>query len=260
MIWLTLITALALMPQAQQAGTESAKNEPAKNEPVKTEPVKTEPVKSDAPAAVKTESAATMQENPALAAKPVSAEANASALNAKLLTVTRIYVDDFGADPVARQIQAMVINSISESKRFIITENKDKADAILKGTALEKTSTEYHGLNEKAVAASSHGAASSEVSGSASNGSGSISGSSHGFHIGSLVGADDSTASSETINDARVAVRLVAADGDVIWSTTQESHGAKYKGASADAADKVVKRLMADLERLQTSTATNKMR
>jgi hypothetical protein len=253
MIWLTLVAALALAPQVQQAGTESAKNEPVKNEPVKTEPVKT-----DAPAAVKTESAAAIPENTASAAKPVSAEANASALNAKLLTVTRIYVDDFGADPVARQIQAMVINSISESRRFIITENKDKADAILKGTALEKTSTEYHGLNDKAVAASSHGAASSEVSGSSSGGSGSISGSAHAFHIGSLVGADDSTASSETINDARVAVRLVAADGDVIWSTTQESHGAKYKGASADAADKVVKRLMSDLERLQTSAPASK--
>ncbi|MBZ5504582.1 MAG: hypothetical protein LAO78_03745 [Acidobacteriia bacterium] len=224
MIWLTLIMALALAPQAQQAANE--------------------PVKTDAPAAVKAESAAT-------AAKPVSAEANASALNAKLLTITRIYVDDFGADPVAKQIQAMVINSISESRRFIITENKEKADAILKGTALEKTSTEFHGLNEKAVAASSHGAASSEVSGSSSGGAGSVSGSAHAFHIGSLVGADDSTASSETINDARVAVRLVAADGDVIWSTTQESRGAKYKGASADAADKVVKRLMLDLEKLQ---------
>src|SRR5215467_4009605 len=128
MIWLTLIAALALAPQVQQA---AAANEPAK---------------TDALAAVKADSTA--------AAKPAGPEANASALNAKLLTVTRVYVDDFGADPVAKQIQAMVINSISESKRFIITENKDKADAILKGTALEKTSQEFHGLNEKAVAAS----------------------------------------------------------------------------------------------------------
>ena len=230
MFWLTLIAALALTPQIQQATNEAAKN--------------------DAPAAIKTDSTAP-------SAKPASPEANASVLNAKLLTVTRIYVDDFGPDPVTKQIQAMVINSISESKRFIITENKDKADAILKGTALEKTSQEFHGLNEKAVAGSSHGAASSEVSGSVSNGTGSISGSGHAFHIGSLVGADDSTASSETINDARVAVRLVAADGDVIWSTTQESHGAKYKGASADVADKVVKKLMIDLDKLQTSTAAS---
>lgn len=228
MIWLTLVTALALAPQVQQAANE--------------------PAKADAPVAVKADSAPPV-------AKPGSPEANASVLNAKLLTVTRIYVDDFGADPVAKQIQAMVINSISESKRFIITENRDKADAILKGTGLEKTSQEFHGLSDKAVAASSHSGYSDNVSGSASGGTASISGSAHAFHIGSLAGADDSTASSETINDARVAVRLVATDGDVIWSTTQESRGAKYKGSSADVADKVVKRLMFDLDKLQTSVA-----
>ena len=52
------------------------------------------------------------------------------------------------------------------------------------------------------------------------------------------------------MNDARIAVRLVAADGDVLWTSTQESKGAKYKGATADVADKVVKQLMKDVERL----------
>jgi hypothetical protein len=35
----------------------------------------------------------------------------------------------------------------------------------------------------------------------------------------------------------------VNAAGDVLWSTTQESSGAKFKGAMADVADKVVRRL-----------------
>ncbi len=56
--------------------------------------------------------------------------------------------------------------------------------------------------------------------------------------------AEDSVASTETIHDARLAVRLVASDGGVIWTTTQESKGAKYKGASADVADKVVNQLL----------------
>src|ERR1051326_7133981 len=193
MIWLTLIAALVLTPQAQQAV----------NEPDKTD---VSAVNTDIPSP---------------AAKPASAEANASALNAKLLTITRIYVDDFGTDPTAKQIQAMVINSISESKRFIITENKEKADAILKGTALEKTSQEFHSLNDKAAAASAHGAHSGSVSGSFQNGTGSISGSSSGYHAADAVAADDSTASTETINDARVAVRLVAGEGDVVWATAQ---------------------------------------
>ena len=38
--------------------------------------------------------------------------------------------------------------------------------------------------------------------------------------------------------------------GDVIWSTTQESKGAKYKGANADSADKVVRQLLRDLDKL----------
>ena len=64
------------------------------------------------------------------------------------------------------------------------------------------------------------------------------------------MGVADAQASTETINDARLAVRLVSNDGDVLWSTTQESKGAKYKGAGADAADKVVKQLLWDLEKL----------
>jgi len=38
-------------------------------------------------------------------------------------------------------------------------------------------------------------------------------------------------------------------DGDVIWSTTQESNGAKFRGASADVADKITKQLEADYQR-----------
>lgn len=48
-----------------------------------------------------------------------------------------------------------------------------------------------------------------------------------------------------------MAVRLVSADGDVIWTTTQESRGAKYKGASADVADKIAKQLLHDLEKAE---------
>lgn len=51
--------------------------------------------------------------------------------------------------------------------------------------------------------------------------------------------------------DAKLAVRLVSADRDVLWSTTQESKGAKYKGSGADVADQVVKHLMHDIEKLQ---------
>ncbi len=45
--------------------------------------------------------------------------------------------------------------------------------------------------------------------------------------------------------------RLVSSGGDGVWSTTQESKGAKYKTASADVADKIVKQLIRDMEKAQ---------
>jgi hypothetical protein len=60
----------------------------------------------------------------------------------------------------------------------------------------------------------------------------------------------------ETINEARVAVRLVNSDGDVIWTTTQESKGAKYKGASADVADMCVKQLLRDIAKIEGNTTS----
>jgi hypothetical protein len=65
-----------------------------------------------------------------------------------------------------------------------------------------------------------------------------------------------SNSSITTVNDARASVRLVNSDDDVIWTTTQESKGAKYKGASADVADKIVKQLLWDVEKLQTRGPT----
>jgi curli biogenesis system outer membrane secretion channel CsgG len=171
-------------------------------------------------------------------------------------SVKRIYVDSFGDDATSRQAQAMVVSALTASQRFIITENKEKADAILRGTALEKTSQEFHALNDKAAASSAAGGHSGSLSGSWSNGTGSISGSSSGGFAARRVAVDDSSASTETIDHARVAVRLVSHDGDVIWATTQESKGAKYKGASADVADKIVKQLLRDIEKLEKAPST----
>jgi hypothetical protein len=65
------------------------------------------------------------------------------------------------------------------------------------------------------------------------------------------MGTSDSSVNTETINEARVAVRLVNSEGDVIWTSTQESKGAKYKGSSADVADRCIKQLLRDVEKLE---------
>ena len=53
------------------------------------------------------------------------------------------------------------------------------------------------------------------------------------------------------------AVRLVNKDGDVIWSTTQESLGGKFRRASTDVADRITKRLIEDYERAKKLPALN---
>jgi curli biogenesis system outer membrane secretion channel CsgG len=162
-------------------------------------------------------------------------------LTEKLHNVKRIYVESFGDDEVSKSLQAMVINALDATKRFIVTENKDKADAILKGRSVETTSQEVHATGE--------GTGVAAASGSHSEATG------HGGFAAKAMGIQDSKLSTETTHEARLAVRLVSQDGDVLWSTTQESQGAKFKSSSADVADKVVKQLLYDLNK----TTVNKM-
>jgi hypothetical protein len=63
------------------------------------------------------------------------------------------------------------------------------------------------------------------------------------------VGETESERSLERRHEAIAAVRLVNKEGDVIWSTTQESLGAKFRGASADVADKITAKLKEDFEK-----------
>lgn len=192
------------------------------------------------------------------APKPVAMQAATAAAKdagaddtATLLRVKRIYVDSFGDDIISKELQSMIVSSLVASKRFKVTENRDRADATLKGVALEKTSQEVHAYGESTSVGGAAGGGHSEISGSG----GTISGSSGGGFVARHMGTSDSSLNTETINEARVAIRLVSPDGDVIWTSTQESKGAKYKGASADVADKCVKQLLHDVEKLESPTS-----
>jgi hypothetical protein len=70
--------------------------------------------------------------------------------------------------------------------------------------------------------------------------------------LGAGVSDGENVRIQERKHEASVSVRLVNREGDVIWSTTQESRGAKFKSAGADVADKVARRLAADVERVRT--------
>src|SRR2546421_143791 len=74
----------------------------------------------------------------------------------QFLRVHRICVESFGNDPASIELQAMVINALSESKRFALTENSDetgkcteaKADAVLKGVSVQRAHEEVRGSSE----------------------------------------------------------------------------------------------------------------
>jgi curli biogenesis system outer membrane secretion channel CsgG len=189
-------------------------------------------------------------------AKPVASKTNDVTDPVELLKVKRIYVDSFGDDAISKEMQSMIVSSLVSSKRFKVTENRARADATLKGATLEKTSQEIHAYGESTAVGGASGAHSSSVNGSFVNGTGSVSGSSSGGFVARHLGTSDSSLNTETINEARVAVRLVNPDGDVIWTSTQESKGAKYKGSSADVAEKCVKQLLRDIEKLESSGTT----
>jgi curli biogenesis system outer membrane secretion channel CsgG len=196
------------------------------------------------------------------ASKPSASQSTTSGVTdtdtdpAALLKIKRIYVDSFGDDVISRELQSMIVSSLVATKRFKVTENRERADAILKGVALEKTSQELHAFGESTAVGGASGGSHGDVSGSVINGTGTISGSSSGGFVAHHMGTSDSSVNTKTINEARVAIRLVNLDGDVIWTSTQESKGAKYKGSSADAADKCVKQLLRDVEKLEVTKTT----
>ncbi len=194
--------------------------------------------------------------SPAVVA-PVTVPA-ASADSGELVKVNRIYVESLGDDPLSKQMQTIIMSALLETKRFKVTENRDRADAILKGMVVEKTSQELHAFSESTAVGGAKGGSHGEVSGSVINGNGSISGSSSGGFSASHAAISDSSVNTETISRARLALRLVNADGDVIWSTTQESNGGKYKGAASDAADMCIRQLIRDIDRSERISGQKK--
>jgi curli biogenesis system outer membrane secretion channel CsgG len=155
--------------------------------------------------------------------------------------VKRIFVDSFGEDSISREVQSMIVTALVNTKRFTVTEDRHRADAVLKGVGLEKTSQEVHAFGEGTAVGSAAGGHQSNISGS----NGSISGSSSGGLVARSLGINDSSLNTETIDSARIAVRLVNSDGDVIWTTTQERRGAYM----------CVKQLLRDIAKVDASAA-----
>lgn len=165
------------------------------------------------------------------------------AADTPILAVRRVHVEKLSGGAPADSIRDMIINALQASKLFVITETPNKADAVLRGSADDTVFSDTFQTQEGVNARASLGSGSTSTKASA--------GRRASASVG--VGLDESEKITERKHEAMAAVRLVSADGDVIWATTQESLGAKFKGASADVADKVVKQLIADMERARKS-------
>lgn len=161
----------------------------------------------------------------------------------RLLQVRRIYVDRFGGGDGSAQIRDMVIASLQRTGLFVITENPDRADAVLRGSAEDLVYTDVfqsgEGVSARSNASGGRGAGvRNRVYGA----------------LGAGVTDNESVRIQERRHEASASVRIVARDGDVLWSTTQESQGAKFRSASADVAERITRQLLADLERVRRTS------
>jgi hypothetical protein len=165
----------------------------------------------------------------------------------QLLVVKRIFVDKLDGDETALQMRDMLISALQQTHLFIVTENQERADAFLRGASEDLVFTDTHSSSD-GVNANVH----------ASSGSSAYKGGSFNKSAGGGLGENESSHSAERKHEASAAVRLVNKDGDVIWSSTQESQGSKFKGSMADVAEKITRKLSDDIVKARTARAPSK--
>ena len=154
----------------------------------------------------------------------------------QLLTIRRVFVDRLTGGETAAQMRDILISSMAGSELFVLTENPERADVTMRGAAEDLVFTDEHTPPTASTRTPTLAPAGRRPAPAAAS-------------AGLGVGENESDHSTERRHEAIAAVRLVNKDGDVIWSTTEESLGAKFHGASADVADKITAKLKEDFER-----------
>jgi predicted Zn-dependent protease len=162
-----------------------------------------------------------------------------------LSQVKRIYIDQLGGGKTSDQMRDMIITALQNSKLFVITENPERADAFLRGSADDKIYEEEHSSSDSIGLHANAGSS----DGTHNYSSGTSSSSSHGLGITD----SESSHSKERRHETSASIRLVNADGDVLWSTTQESSGGKFRGAMADVADRIARQLVEDTKKARAA-------
>ena len=178
------------------------------------------------------------EEKPVVADPPAAVKESELEMQSlmQLRSVRRVFVDRLTGGETAAQMRELIISSLQNAKLFVITENQERADATLRGTAEDLVFTEVHQSSDS-------------INARANVGSGRQTSGTKGAYGGFGVGESESSRVQERRHEAIAGVRLVNKEGDVIWSTTQESLGGKFRGSGADVADKSTRRLIEDMER-----------
>jgi len=163
--------------------------------------------------------------------------------DATIVTMKRVFVEAFGGGDTAAQLRDMVISALQNAHVVQVTESQERSDVLLRGSGEDLVFTEDHSTNDNL---NLHTNSSSSSNATYSKGSSSK---------GISAGENESSHITERKHEASAAIRLVNREGNVIWSATKESQGGKFRGASADVADKLVKQLVQDIDHSRASEA-----
>jgi hypothetical protein len=163
-----------------------------------------------------------------------------------LAHVRRIYMEPLTGGDASNQMRDMIIAALQNSKLFTITDNLERADAFLRGSSDDKVFTDEHSTSD------SIGFHATTGSGSSANSTYGTGSSSH-QNTGAGITDSESSHIKERRHEASASIRLVDLNGDVIWSTTQESVGGKFRGAMADVADKIARQLTDDTRKARVA-------
>lgn len=164
----------------------------------------------------------------------------ADAIPESLVQIRRIFVAQLAGGPQADALRELIIASLDSTKLFVLTDNPDRADAILKGAADDQTFTNTFDSQESVSDHAALGTSAYSRSG--------------GLHLAAGAAGNEAHHIKERKHEAYAAVRLCNRDGDVLWSTTQESLGAKFRSASADVAAKIARQISLDMDRARRPT------
>jgi len=149
----------------------------------------------------------------------------------KLLDVRTLHVEPLEGEGTG-PMRDMLIAALQGTGLFVLTEKPEAADAVVRGSGEDLIYQDFErrraGINARGAAAGSRRESGESRYNSASFG----------------VGDTETSELRERRHEAVASVRVLLPNGEIIWSTTQESNGAKFRGSAHDVAEKVAEDLL----------------